>query len=182
MTSLVGSTNFDFSALNSAGFPSLFINTNSEANFPQGLSSNPDFARMLVAQIQNESLKMLGVFGGQAQTGSTSGLTNSTQDLLSALTGTTSSFETQEGFGFLNTSATTEESESLFTDQMLSILRLEQIKVFQGLLGKKVKARTLEGGEITGVVENIVWENNQFLCIVDGKKVAPTSISEILLE
>lgn len=170
-----------FSGTSSNLWP-LFSNNSGATNFSEAIGGNSDFAKMLVAQIQNNSLKMLGIFGGEPEKESSFNLAQSAGDMFSLAGFPGIQTEAQEGFGFLSSTPTDEESDSLFTDQMLAVMRMNQIKVFQGLVGKKVKAKTTEGEEITAVVESIAWERERFVCLVGGKKVLPESITEVLSE
>lgn len=166
---------YDLSGL---GINSLFTSSNSQTSFPQGTSNDPDFAKLLLAQIQNESLKIMGNSGDDTSSNSESDSTG----LESYLTSLNSSAagRPQTGSDILNSLFSSDNSDSIFSDQMLSIMRMNQIQVFQALVGKKVRAKTSDGQAVEGVVEGVVWQNNQFVLSVGGQQVLPESVQEVL--
>jgi hypothetical protein len=171
------------SSLNTDIFSILSSSSSSAASFPQGISSDSDFAKLLVNQIQNNSLKILGSYSENDQSKSSgSNYAQLFNNNFSSSDFSSNSVSGENGLDFLNTSLdSTDDTDNIFSTQMISLMQMSQIKVFQGLVGKKVRAKDTDGNEITGVVENITMENNQFLLMVGGKKVKPESILEVLI-
>jgi hypothetical protein len=172
MVDFSGITDFGAISQSNLGIFSLFINHPEDSSFTQAVTRDSDFAKLLLAQIQNESLKMLGIFGGATES-SGSEENVSLYDL-------TSVTSPQTGGDFLSSFQTSDETEDIFSEQLLSILRLNQIKVFEGLVGKKVRGHTSDGTEIEGVVEAILWEKDRFVFKIGDQKISPESISEVL--